>query len=260
MWDPQQVKLGRLQGDPNPAVPRFENHLTGSPVGLDTDVVDWTRSVAGWPMLMNNQIGNCTIAGVGHMVQVFGAYNGRELIMTDPEAQANYSKFGYVPGDPTTDKGAYEQDVLQYWQEAGLRIGGQLDRLKGFASVNPQNPDHVRKAADLYGGLYNGANMPLTAQKQGVWDAPKGSLTGDAKPGSWGGHCFTAQRFESPDNLDNLITIITWGTKQLVTWRWWNAYVVETHLLNHATWSLSGRDPAGVNIQTLDQAMNEFAA
>ena len=55
----------------------------------------------------------------------------------------------------------------------------------------PASPVHdhelVQTAAWLFGGLYIGLQMPLSAQKQVIWDWT-GSLAGPARPGSWGGH------------------------------------------------------------------------
>ena len=56
-------------------------------------------------------------------------------------------------------------------------------RAKSFKLVK-HDKKLVRTGSYLFGGLYIGLSMPLTAQQQEVWDWT-GSLTGPARPGSW---------------------------------------------------------------------------
>jgi hypothetical protein len=34
---------------------------------------DWTRGITAWSMMLNDKLGCCTIAGIGHAIQVWSA-------------------------------------------------------------------------------------------------------------------------------------------------------------------------------------------
>src|SRR5437867_3992753 len=78
-------------------------------------------------------------------------------------------------------------------------------RLGAFASVPRYEHELVRAAAWLFGGLYIGLSLPLSARRQDVWDWT-GSLSGDSKPGSWGGHAVDVVGFDAAG-----LTVVTWG-------------------------------------------------
>ncbi len=70
---PHWVKTGRPQGpmfNPKalPSVPHRK--ILAAPAVLDRD------PVRDWGMLLNNQISDCTCAGMLHMVQLVSAING----------------------------------------------------------------------------------------------------------------------------------------------------------------------------------------
>ncbi len=77
----------------SPFVPHRK--ILAAPAVLDRD------PVRDWSMLLNNQISDCTCAGMLHMVQLVSAINGYEFKPTDTRAKLLYEKFGYVPGDPS---------------------------------------------------------------------------------------------------------------------------------------------------------------
>ena len=78
---------------------------------------------------------------------------------------------GYKLGDPSTDQGGNEQDVLKYWQNNPIR-GHKLD---AWATVDVTNPLEVKQSIWVTGGVYAAVSLPITAQKQDVWDASGGS-------------------------------------------------------------------------------------
>ena len=84
--------------------------------------VDYTHGITDWGMMMNDQLGCCTIAAVGHAVQTWTANAlGRELTVPDSAVLACYEKWdGYNPADPSTDQGGVELDVLNDWRQQGF--------------------------------------------------------------------------------------------------------------------------------------------
>ena len=172
-------------------------------------------------MFLNDSLGDCTCAAAGHMIEAWETNAGRPFDTIDADILKAYEAVGeYTPGDESTDNGAVELDVLNYWRKVG--IGGHV--IGAYASVRPSRPDRVRAAVHLFGGLYIGVALPVTAQQQAVWD-----LAGDgpdAEPGSWGGHAVNVVGYDA-DGL----TVITWGQRKRMTWNFWNEYADEAYAL-----------------------------
>ena len=80
-------------------------------------IVDYGKAVESWPMYDNNSIGDCTIAAVGHQIEVWTANaQGKTSRVATRSVVKRYSEVsGYVPGDPSTDVGATERAVLKNW-------------------------------------------------------------------------------------------------------------------------------------------------
>lgn len=95
--------------------------------------VDYTCGITDWGMMMNDNLGCCTIAAVGHAVQAWTANAGKELTLPDSAIVDYYEKWdGYNPADPATDEGGVELNVLNDWRQQGF--GGQT--LDAFVAIN----------------------------------------------------------------------------------------------------------------------------
>jgi hypothetical protein len=210
---------------------------------------DWTKGIVDWGMMMNDTLGDCTIAGIGHAVQVWSANaTASEITVTDPTVESYYEKWdGYIPGDADTDNGGIELDVLKDWKQD--TFDGHV--LMAFASVNPSNLEEVRQAINLFGGLYIGVELPLSAQNQTVWDA----ATGEAGlAGSWGGHCIFVPKY-TPTTL----TCITWGALQDMTNAFWTTYVSEAYALISPVFIESNTDaPSGFGLVALQDDLAQI--
>jgi hypothetical protein len=204
---------------------------------------DWTRGIESWGMMMNDTLGCCTIAGVGHAIQVFTANSAAEVTVPDSTIETCYEQWdGYVPGNPKTDNGGVELDVLNDWKKNGFAGNA----LTAFADPKVSNLAEVRQAIALFGGVYIGLSLPLTAQTQDVWDVvPKGGAK--AQPGSWGGHCVFVPKYDQ-----NGFTCITWGQLKVMTVAFWNKYCDEAHSLLAPDWLSAKGSPSGFNLAQLE--------
>jgi hypothetical protein len=129
--------------------------------------LDWTAKIPSWPMFSNDTLGDCTAAAAAHMIQCWTANAGQASTPTDAQVIAAYSATGhYVPGNPATDQGAVELDVLNFWRQQG--IAGH--KIAAYVAFSPQNFEHTRQAINIFGGIYVGLALPLSAQNQDVWD------------------------------------------------------------------------------------------
>ena len=242
--------LGALPPHPEDTHPRVKlvNHMKASAVPPTPAVVDYASKVRVWPVYMNDRLGDCTCAGIGHAVQSWTAY-GKGLVTLPNSAVLDlYERMGYVPGDAATDRGAVEQDVLAEVHRNG--VGGH--KILAYAQVDHQNPDEMKSALYLFGSLYLGAAMPQSAMDQTGAGQPWSLGPGDST--IVGGHCFVGQRWDASAAP---LQVVTWGQLQRVTWDWWMAYGIEAWIVITSDWlAANGKNPLGVDLVQLG---DEFA-
>jgi len=237
------VKLGKLPYRHDDRTLRLANYLTPQ-LPPPPASVDLTHTVATWPMYRNDQLGDCTCAAAGHMVELWSAVTGKQVTPTDSQIVTMYEKVsGYTPGDPSTDNGAVELDVLNWWRKHGLD-GYKID---AFALVTPSQNDNVRQALQLFDGVYLGLNLPRTAQAQigSLWEVPPQGPYLDGAPGSWGGHAVNVAAYDQ-----TTVTVVTWGKLQAMSWKFFNTYCDEAWALLPANWK--SRAPRGFDFAALE--------
>jgi hypothetical protein len=184
MVDQPRLKLGRKAIKTDTRTLMLANYLTPS-LPAPPPAADWTRGIASWGMMLNDKLGDCTIAGIGHAVQVWSANSCQEITVPDDAILASYEQWdGYNPADPSTDQGGIELDVLTDFKANGL--AGH--KLLAFADAKAANLVEVRQSIALFGGVYIGVSLPLTAQSQDMWDVVPDDGSGSSTAGSWGGH------------------------------------------------------------------------
>ena len=162
-------------------------------------------------MYGNDTLGDCVIAGIGHLVGCFTGNSGAgEVILTPKEIIALYSAIGgYVPGDASTDNGCDEVTALNYWENNGAPTG--LHRISGWLAVDPTNPVEVRTALWLFENLVFGVELPdawvnpFPAGSNFTWD-----LAGAPDPNN--GHCVVGCGYAARG-----VVIDTWGIAGVMT-------------------------------------------
>jgi hypothetical protein len=204
--DSRTLKMGAYLGPELPAPPA---------------AVDWTKGQSSWGMMLNDKLGCCTICGCAHAIQLWSNSIGTEVTVPDSVVLSMYEQWdGYKPSDPNTDSGGIELNVLNQWKNQGFS-GHQL---LAYATVNIHNVLEVQQCINLFGGLYIGVSLPLSAQRQDVWDVVSDPIEGE--PGSWGGHCVYVCGY---DNYG--ISVITWGGIKKMTIEFWLKYIDEAYAL-----------------------------
>jgi len=239
-------QLGRKAIKTDTRTLRLARYLT-SGLPAAPVAVDWTKGIKDFGMMLNDQLGNCTIAGLGHAIQIWSANIGTETTVTDADILAAYEQWdGYNPSDPSTDQGGVELDVLTDFKKNGL--AGR--RLIAFADPSVMNLEEVRQAINLFGGVYIGVSLPLSAQDQGIWDVASGY---DGEPGSWGGHAVFVCAYDQDG-----FTCITWGQLKKMTVAFWRKYIDEAHALLGADWMSTTGSPAGFNLLQLQEDLAQI--
>jgi hypothetical protein len=237
--DHSTMKLGKGPAKHQPDRLMLRNYTASLPAPPAS--CDNTKGVTSFGTMLNNQLGDCTIAGLGHACQIHSGLWGIELTVPDATIEKYYELWdGYDPnatlvdGQNPTDQGGVEVDVLNDWRNS------DFDGVKLLAYADPDPGDvlHVKQSIVTFGGVYIGLQLPLSAQTQDIWDV----VTGDAgAPGSWGGHCVFCVGYDALG-----ITCITWGQLKKMTWEFWAEYCDESHALYTNLWTPPGVDTAAM--------------
>jgi hypothetical protein len=191
------------------------------------------HTLTEFPMFGNDDYGDCTCAAHANriIVQQYNSQQSREIPVTTDQVLKVYSAVtGFRKEDPSTDNGAYCLDVLNYMRRVGMGVENDYSthNIWAYASVNYKSHTEVKLASYLFGGVYVGAGLPVSAQRQDVWDVTSGS---DAEWGSWGGHAMHTVGYDEQGPI-----FITWGALQHATWAWWDKYVDETYAVFSEDW------------------------
>jgi hypothetical protein len=242
--DHSKMKLGVRGFKTDSRTLRLARYMTAA-LPPAPDSLDWTKGVSDFGMMLNDKLGCCTIAGCAHAVQIWTLNAGSEVTLSDQDVLDAYCEWdGYVDGDPATDQGGVELDVLIDWKAGGF--AGHA--LTGFADPNVANLDEVRQAIMLFGGVYIGLALPLSAQTQEVWEAVDDPGDGSTDAGSWGGHCVFVPKYDAGDSL----SCITWGMVKQMTEAFWRKYCLEAHALLSPDWIAAQGAPNGFNLAQLE--------
>lgn len=230
IFDHTAVRLGKNTPRVDQRTLKLAKYLTPSlPAPVPTD---WSKGTTEWGMMVNDTLGDCTIAGCGHAVQVACVNTTGMMMIPDSEIVKFYSLWcGYVPGDSNTDQGGVEIDILNRWRAQEPKFVGH--ELMAYATPDPGNSMHIKQSIQLFGGVYIGLGLPVTAQTQDIWDV-NGDATdpnSPAFPGSWGGHCVYVLAWD-----ENYLTCVTWGKLMKMTWAFWNTYCDESYSLLLGYW------------------------
>lgn len=208
--------------------------------------LNWGKPIQQWQMMKNDEIGDCTCAGAGHLIMTWTANAG--VLYTPPDNEilkAYEATGGYIPGDPSTDNGATELDVLNYWRRNG--IAGH--KIGAFVSINPRNIQHLKIAAWLFGGIYTGvmltqSDMDAIQSGENTWRYNKSPFIG--------GHAVPAIGYNNKG-----FQFITWGMVQTATYEWVYNRVEEAYaIISHDWIKNTGKAPSGFDINQLSNDLN----
>jgi hypothetical protein len=213
------MKLGRNR----PAIGRKKLHFRRYATSLPTPPASADYSTAAAPVLslvyLNDQLGDCVIAGAYHVTGVETGNAGDLFTASDSQIVADYSAIGgYIPGDESTDNGCDESTALDYWTKTGFQNG---TKLLGWLAVDATNQTLVMQALDLFENLFLGLELPTSyvtpfpSASGFVWDIDQ--------PNPSNGHCVVAVGY-----TEQGLTISTWGMLGTLTWAALAALCVES--------------------------------
>ena len=238
-------KLGKHTPKIDSRTLKFGKYLTAQ-LPPPPPAVDYSKAVPSWPMMGNDQYGDCTCAAAGHMIEEWTANTGTEKTVPDAQILTAYNHFA----KGNADAGANMLDVLKYWRKTG--IGG--DKITAFTQLEPKNDTQARDAVNLFGNCYIGVALPDFAVPPNTdfltipWVVPPGGPTGNAAPNPNNGHCIPAVAYDSRN-----LYVVTWGALKSMSWQFYDAYADEAFAVLSADWinTKTGLSGSGFNLAAL---------
>lgn len=198
-----------------------------------------------WGMLGNDQVGDCTIAGVEHVEMIWNAIVGSTTRFSTGTALQDYSSItGYNPDDPNTDVGSDSVTVASYWKTTGLiDTQGKRHHLAAYLSIDPTNIENLYYSCWLFGATGLGVNLPASAQSQFENNQPWTVVPGDEIVG---GHYIPLVGRDKEQ-----LYVVTWGRLQPVTEEWVETYLSESVAYLSQEDLIDDKSPEGFNYPQL---------
>ncbi len=198
---------------------------------------------ARYPIDGNDQVGDCTIAGVAHLIAAWDA----EVKEADPVPTVGAVVSEYFRLSGGQDTGLNEASVLQTWRSGGL-FGRKI---AAYAPVDHHRLLAIHQAVAFYGGCYLGIQCPQSAQEQFAAGEPWTVV--DDSPIE-GGHCIVALGYTPA-----AVLCATWGGIAEVTYPFLDAYLDEAWAVIPSQFLEAGHGPR-IDLASLQEDLDRLAA
>lgn len=206
-----------------------------------------------WPMMGNDEWGDCTVAGAGHTIQYLTTYEKHATVPADQDVVDEYLKLS-----GGVDSGLTLLDVLRPWQNEGLFDG---HKLAAYAEI-PSDPSvkladwkrALRQSVWLAGSAYLAFSLPAGLQ-QHEYDWTKVGTGAAWRAGSWGGHCVPAVLYDAKTWY-----VVSWGKLVPVSDAFMAAYCDERWMPVSSDWvNAHGNTPNGRPLQVIVDCAKKIA-
>ena len=165
-----------------------------------------------FPMLANDEIGDCTIAAMAHGDTVWSGLVSNLSIYPVELVKKIY--FHLTGGD---DTGLAMLHVLDYFRKN--KVMGE--KIFAYMGINPHNRIHTKQAMMLFGGLFVGFQVQEKCMEDFRIGRPwtPGPLMN-------AGHAVFVTGYDK-----NEVKLLTWGNTHRATWEWWDWCVDEAYVI-----------------------------
>jgi hypothetical protein len=192
------------------------------------ETVDYYTRITSWPMALNNQYGDCTIAGIIHILQIQAMLCGFTFAYPG-DAETKITYFGLTGGQ---DTGLPLSAVVNDGSTNGLFS----HKIVGAGSINPHDITTLKQTIDIYGVAYTAGALPSNAEQQFEAGEPWELVPGGSP--IEGGHCFPLVGYD-----DDFLYASTWAAIQPVTYGWWHQYGTQAYALIFDYFKIAGKGP-----------------
>lgn len=183
----------------------------------------WTSGVAQvldepsigklYPILGNDRLGDCVVAGGAHQLTLHNGMVGKRFVPTEAAVVSLYGELGHG-----RDNGL-SLDVMLQAMMSGV-FGGQ--KIVADCNVDPNNMDQIKKTIQFLGGAMIGFGTTIHS----VSDFQQGIPWDDADRPDGGSHCVILTGW---DDATQMFDVLTWGGLQKGTYRWFKRFCDEVH-------------------------------
>lgn len=251
----KNVALGKLPSRYDPRTLRMAKYLTG-PVTPAPSSRAWAPEWLKWRLYCNDRIGCCTVASIGHILQVWGAASGfNDIGPSDNEVLDAYAAIsGWERDKPDTDRGANVLEALNYWRRVG--VGGH--KIYSYVKLDVGDRAQIMAAINLFGVVYVGAQLPERVKGAPVWVATDNRQMSQPewRPGSWGGHAMASHGYTGSG-----VFLASWGETIHASWQWLADYSDEIYTVLGPEWADETRkSPGGFTLEALREDLAAVSA
>jgi hypothetical protein len=209
------LELGKLPATRLAGVSTLGEYTEGK-LPAPPESVKVPGDAADYPMDGNDQWGDCTIAGIAHLLAAWDILVDTKSIAV-PDAAACVSLYEQLTGSSTPPgPGLNETTLLAQWRTQGL-FGNEID---AYAPVDYKNIVELHQAIAFYGAAYLGIVCPESAQQQFQDNQPWTYVAGSPVEG---GHCIVALGY-----TPTALLCATWGGIAEVTYPFLAHYLDES--------------------------------
>lgn len=240
----RRKRKGLLPADPD----RPRLHLAVAPSASLTDVGLYAK-VRSWGMLLNDRIGDCGPAAVGHAIKLMAAATGRRVSITEKAVLAFYIlNTGYDPKTGANDTGVVLQKMLELWRKVGL--AGHKILAFGDLALDALT---IHAAVANFGFVVAGIKCPKSAEDE--FNAGLDWIVVPRSPIE-GGHCVLIVGY---DKARGCWVIVTWGGIAYVTPAFFAKYLTEAWAVISPDWlEANGNTPLGETVAQLGAEFTEL--
>jgi len=250
------MKLGKLPPKVDPRTFKLATVLKPAvvlplPEQWDFDL-DLAKTPIPTPMFLNDNLGDCVIAGRGHATIRFEYFEqgGAVLKITDAKILGEYKREGGSMEEG--QQGLNILDSLNFWRKKGWTITPHTYKIHAFAEISRSNTDEVKTAIRYLNGAYIGLALPDCWRDQinrgQKWDIVPGP---SGKPNPKSGHCVYLCGY-TPDGP----VCVTWGQKQPMTWQFFQTCCDEAYAIVDKQDSFVKNSP--VDMKKLDELLAQL--
>jgi hypothetical protein len=198
-------------------------------------------------MFMNDQLGDCAIAGSIEEIRLANALRGVTVNFTDAQALSAYEAItGYNPDDSSTDAGTDVHDLYQYRKSTGIiDADGNAHKIVAYAGLTVGDWDELLIALSLFDMVGIGIQVPDYAQTQFEAGQPW-----HLEPGPQnieGGHYIPVVGATDATTAQ----LYTWGAVAGITQPFYAANNVVAVVALTEELFTDGKSPEGIDVQRL---------
>jgi hypothetical protein len=180
------------------------------------------------PMFLNDELGDCVIAGRAHMTLRFEYLEQRGKILSIDDVKDVLKEYKREGGSMVEgQQGLNMLDSLNWWRKKGWKADGKTYSIHAFSELDRDGIDEVKVAIRYLNGAYVGLSLPNSWQDQinrgQSWTVVPGP---NGKPNPHNGHCVYLCGYTSGGPV-----CVNWGRKQTMTWEYLTAYSDEIYAI-----------------------------